>query len=508
MVSEAHAAIAAILHDSVLRYSPKNSKLVTLQGDPFSAPHTGTIFGFRDKTRMTVARGVILRSIEALDDNEDKFTHWTPNPYRFGKKTRGGTVSGFREDNLMAINTFMIDIDFKTAYERDCYARQHDITWDTIINGDIFPALILQTDKGYQAYYLLDAAVYVRRNTDGRLPVVESAKLIAKNLKECLAKKLPQVDQGANSFGIARIPRNDSVVWFEPRLVHRFENLKQWSIRYSQQKRATTGVSAPKLRLVDGGKQIDQPWFGQVLRCTTIRATGKGGGVGRHNVALTLALACYQSDMDQDACGHLLDEWNTRLEHPQDPRDVANAVRDAYSGRYRAASPRYIREISANWFDGKLPVPASMWYKFARPREERKYSHTAEWAADILAWFQAWTGRDGAKWTVRQLMAELELSKATLERALALLRAQNKITVVTQLGCAGYTLIQTAANIYKQLVAKRMQAQESYGTGLDFVADWPTELPGTQPPLPAEIIRQIDLFFDKVDPPDSRRSVG
>lgn len=506
MATEAHVAIAAILHNTVLERKPQNSKLIGLTADPNKAHRTGTVFAFRDKIRMSMACGVVLRSIESLDDNEDKFTHWTPNVFCYGKRT-GGTVSGFTEGNLFAINTFVIDIDFPSSRARDSYARQRDITWDTIIDGNIFPTLILLTDKGYQVYYVLRKAAFVRRRDD-RLRVVESAKIIAKNLKECLAQKLPQVDLGANDFGIARIPRNDNIVFFEPHLMHRFSDLKQWSIRYSKQKRATKGGSTPQLRLLAGGKQIDQAWFGQVLRCTKIHATGKGGGVGRHNAAFTLALACYQSGVEQEACDHMLDEWNTRLNHPQNLRDVAHAVRDAYSGRYQAASPVYIKYISYRWFDGQLTIPPTMWYKFAKSRDERKYSHAEEWADDTLTWLQAHLGPDGSKWTVRQLTVELGMSKAALDAAFKQLRAQNKITVATQRGCMGYTWIQTVANIYAQLVAKRNRSRETYGSGLAFADDWADELSDKQQPSMAQITQQIDLFFDSIDPPDTRRGAG
>lgn len=506
MVSEAQQAIATILHNSVRQYKPRHSKLVPLTGDPYTASHThtGTVFAFRDKQRMQTARGIAVRSQEALWENEDRLTHWTPNPYRYGKKHPGGIVSGFSEDNLLAINTFMIDIDFPSAAARDQYAQQHDISWDTIIDGDLFATLILKTAKGYQVFYVLDQAVFVRRNGQGRLPVVASAKLIAQNLKTALAERLPQVDLGANDFGIARIPRNDNIVWLEPRLTQRFGDLQQWSMRYSRQKRVRKGISSPKLRVVDGGKQIDQAWFGQLLRCTDIHATGKGGGVARHNVALTLALACYQSGMDPEDCDHLLDEWNTRLKAPQNPRDVANAVRDAYSGRYQAASSRYIKAISDSWFDGQLTAPATMWYKFAKRRSERHNSHVTEWAEDVLAWVQTHASAAGVRITQRQLMADLGMSLVSLQRVLLYLRTHNKLTVSSQLGSAGYTVLQTTANIYQQLVQKRSVQKEQYSA---LFIDRPNEQV-QRPAGGAEISRQIDQFFEQVGRQEPRRGAG
>jgi hypothetical protein len=75
------------------------------------------------------------------------------------------------------------------------------------------------------------------------------------------------------------------------------------------------------------------------------------------------------------------------------------------------------------------------------------------------------------------------------------------------MGRNGYTLIQTVANIYAQLVAKREQSRDTYGSGLAF-AEWPDQGLVEQPASMAEITRQIDLFFDTIDPPDARRGAG
>ncbi len=68
---------------------------------------------------MIGGRGVVLTSEEAIHENKDTFTHWTPNVYRYGTyadENRSYT-KGHSENNLRQINTFFIDFDIHTAKE-------------------------------------------------------------------------------------------------------------------------------------------------------------------------------------------------------------------------------------------------------------------------------------------------------------------------------------------------------------------------------------------------------
>ena len=44
----------------------------------------GASVAYRSKERMVHGRGVVLTSEEAIQENQDAFTHWTPNVYRYG----------------------------------------------------------------------------------------------------------------------------------------------------------------------------------------------------------------------------------------------------------------------------------------------------------------------------------------------------------------------------------------------------------------------------------------
>ena len=79
----------------------------------------GSVFAYRSKANMVKARGVVLTSIESLLENQDQFTHWTPNVYCYGSYSDAGRriTRGHSEDNLRQINTFYIDFDITSSAE-------------------------------------------------------------------------------------------------------------------------------------------------------------------------------------------------------------------------------------------------------------------------------------------------------------------------------------------------------------------------------------------------------
>ena len=101
-----------ILKDGLRQFKFKNS---SYQDTPFEE-QKGSIFGYRNKKNMIGGRGVVLTSLEAIEDNKDIFTHWTPNVYRYGTytKTKPRITLGHSENNLRQINTFYIDSDIKS----------------------------------------------------------------------------------------------------------------------------------------------------------------------------------------------------------------------------------------------------------------------------------------------------------------------------------------------------------------------------------------------------------
>lgn len=117
--------VETVLHDGLLKYKFKNSKIRSITTKPGKSK--GAIFAYRSKKSMIGGRGVVLTSEEAIHENQDTFTHWTPNVYRYGTyadENRSYT-KGHSENNLRQINTFFIDFDIHTGK-----VKQNDVAED------------------------------------------------------------------------------------------------------------------------------------------------------------------------------------------------------------------------------------------------------------------------------------------------------------------------------------------------------------------------------------------
>ncbi|MFD2388820.1 hypothetical protein [Enterococcus rivorum] len=142
------------LKNGIRKYKYKNSQIKPIGYLPEGKK--GAIFGLRSKKSMTEygMRGIVFTSEEALLENENKLTHWTPNIYSYGAyadKNRS-IIVGHSEKNLQQINTFMIDFDLKVG--NTCSAQ--DII-DCSIDLGFVPTLLLNTPGGYQAFYVLES---------------------------------------------------------------------------------------------------------------------------------------------------------------------------------------------------------------------------------------------------------------------------------------------------------------------------------------------------------------
>ena len=118
--------VETVLHDGLLKYKFKNSKIRSITTKPGKSK--GAIFAYRSKKSMIGGRGVVLTSEEAIHENQDTFTHWTPNVYRYGTyadENRSYT-KGHSENNLRQINTFFIDFDIHTEKETVDFQSQRN----------------------------------------------------------------------------------------------------------------------------------------------------------------------------------------------------------------------------------------------------------------------------------------------------------------------------------------------------------------------------------------------
>ena len=100
------------IHQMVLKDGLRHLNLKILNIKMFLTRKKGSIFAYRNKKNMICGRGVVITSLEAVEENQSSFTHWTPNVYRYGTytQTKPRITQGHRENNIRQINTFYVDL--------------------------------------------------------------------------------------------------------------------------------------------------------------------------------------------------------------------------------------------------------------------------------------------------------------------------------------------------------------------------------------------------------------
>ncbi len=432
-------------------YKAKNSQLRHITDTPET--NKGAIFGFRTKEQMIAGRGVVLTSEEALVENTDKFTHWTPNVYRYGTyadKNRNYTV-GHSEKNLRQINTFTLDFDINENSEK---ITANDILYASIDLG-FMPTLILKTDHGFQAYFVLEKPVYVTAKTNFK--AVKAAKFISENLRAYFAQTLP-VDLTCNHFGIARIPRTDNIEFFEPNYRYPFKEWQRWSFKQSDN-HPSFKSNFTVLVGTQGKKQTDEPWFDLLLHET--KFVGKKGLIGRNNVVFTLALAYFSSGYSQETCLYNLFEFNERLDLPLEEKELVKIVQSAYSEKYQAASRDYIILLCKAWVSEELTSKELFvrqgWTKFKKPRHERVRSHLSEWKEDLLSYLSEKTTFETPYLTTskKQLREDLNIPERTLDKLLTTLKEQKEVLFTVKRGRGGGIRLASMKMVLVSLIKAR-----------------------------------------------------
>ena len=420
----------------------------------------GAIFGFRSKKHMIDGRGVVLTSKEAILDNHDKFSHWTPNVYRYGTYTNENRLFtvGHSEKNLRQINTFYIDFDINQSSQS---MSTNDILLASLDLG-FMPTVIIKTDKGYQAYFVLDTPVFVTSKTNFK--VIDVAKEISQNLRKYFADRLASVDLGCNHFGIARMPRQDNIVFYEPQYVYSFKNFLNWSMKQSELTNHT-----PNFTLLAGSKgkrQVDEPWFHLLLHKSHFN--GKKGLMGRNNVMFTLALAYFSSGYSQETCEYNILEFNDRLESPIEPKEVIKIVKSAYSGSYQAASREYVKTLCRAWVSEGLTnedlFVKQGWVKFKKKRSERQRSHLTEWAEDLMAYLskKSTESKPYLTTTKKEIRASIGIPARSLDKLLKQLRAKNKVFYQVKSGRTGGIRIAAVKTLLAMLLSKKKEKRERF----------------------------------------------
>ncbi len=447
-----------ILKDGLRNYKFRNSHLKPVSS--VEEGKRGAIFTYRSKAHMIKARGLVLTSMEAIKENQDGFTHWTPNVYRFGSysDSRRQITRGHAEENLRQINTFVIDFDLSS----DDVMTSGDILTAALDLG-FMPTLILKSDKGYQAYFVLSEPAYVTAHS--QFKVVKVAKAISQNLRSYFGQTLP-VDMTCNHFGICRIPRTDNIEFFDEEYTYSFQEWLNWSMKQSDLPFPSKKPNLTVISGTEGAKQTDEPWYKMLMNESNIKGTKDL--MGRNSVLFTLALANFSSGVSQGDCEVVLNEFSLRLDEPVTTGELLKIIASAYSGKYKAASRDYIMLLCRAWVNKDLKsadlFTKQRWYKFKKKRADRKNSHLYEWKADVMAYLEEfYQSEDPFIQTTKKALREaLSIPERSLDRVLKALKADQKIFFTIKSGRGGGIRIASVKAIFLSLLQVKKDRQEAY----------------------------------------------
>ncbi|MCW1076407.1 MULTISPECIES: primase C-terminal domain-containing protein [Streptococcus] len=447
-----------ILKDGLRNYKFRNSHLKPISS--VEEGKRGAIFTYRSKAHMIKARGLVLTSMESIKENQDGFTHWTPNVYRFGSysDSRRQITRGHAEENLRQINTFVIDFDLSS----DDVMTSGDILTAALDLG-FMPTLILKSDKGYQAYFVLSEPAYVTAHS--QFKVVKVAKAISQNLRSYFGQTLP-VDMTCNHFGICRIPRTDNIEFFDEEYTYSFQEWLNWSMKQSDLPFPSKKPNLTVISGTEGAKQTDEPWYKMLMNESNIKGTKDL--MGRNSVLFTLALANFSSGVSQGDCEVVLNEFSLRLDEPVTTGELLKIIASAYSGKYEAASRDYIMLLCRAWVNKDLKsadlFTKQRWYKFKKKRADRKNSHLYEWKADVMAYLEEfYQSEDPFIQTTKKALREaLSIPERSLDRVLKALKADQKIFFTIKSGRGGGIRIASVKAIFLSLLQVKKDRQEAY----------------------------------------------
>ncbi|MFS1017526.1 replication protein RepR, partial [Enterococcus casseliflavus] len=231
MAASLDVVYSTVLQNGIRKFKYKNSHLKPVSFSDQSGK--GAIFAYRSKEHMIEGIGLVITSEEGVIENNNRFTHWTPNVFRYGTYADEARMftKGHSEDNLRQINTFFVDFDTLDPHfdYGEIILASHEIGF--------MPTMILRTPHGFQAFYVLDKPAYVTKKSNFK--VINVAKMISKNLRNKFSNdyRFP-VDVNANHFGITRMPSEENVLFFEPQYRYSFEEWIDWSMREDADKKA------------------------------------------------------------------------------------------------------------------------------------------------------------------------------------------------------------------------------------------------------------------------------
>ncbi|TYV33114.1 primase C-terminal domain-containing protein [Listeria monocytogenes] len=478
------AVISSVVKEGITAFRKKNSRGVLALQNHFAALEAknghkkGVQFVVRQKEDLQRAQGVrgfIVTSQEALIDEANKISHWTPNIFRWGTYSdqQRKFIKGHSEDNLQQINTYVIDVDTLNVDVAKMVMASMKILNQT-------PTFILQTNKGFQLYFVLENPAFI--SNANNFKSLRVAKRIAMNLKHAFAEELPGVDKGCNDFGFFRAPNTNNVIFENLTNQVQYTDLIEWSKIYSEK------TNRPGLKLVKAAeteKAYDattQKWYRDLANLTNVR--GHKNQYGRNNTIFTLALACYSAQKSYEEAYNELDIFNSNLEQSVSNRELVKCLENAYSGKYQGAELEKVTAILQTYahsdyeisysktiiYDEAGKVKPQFFRKHKKKRAERKYSHFQEWEADLEKYIEK-TMLDGQVFiekSQREMAEETKIPYATLKKLLK--QSKRIISRVEGRGRAAKTLLSTAAIVVeaaiRHAITKKQEKKEAYITFL------------------------------------------
>lgn len=478
------AVISSVVKEGITAFRKKNSRGVLALQNHFTALEAknghkkGVQFVVRQKEDLQRAQGVrgfIVTSQEALIDEANKISHWTPNIFRWGTYSdqQRKFIKGHSEDNLQQINTYVIDVDTLNVDVAKMVMASMKILNQT-------PTFILQTNKGFQLYFVLENPAFI--SNANNFKSLRVAKRIATNLKHAFAEELPGVDKGCNDFGFFRAPNTSNIVFEKLDNQVNFTDLISWSKQYS------IDNNRQGLKLVKAAeteKAYDattQKWYRDLANLTNVR--GHKNQYGRNNTIFTLALACYSAQKSYEEAYNELDIFNSNLEQSVSNRELVKCLANAYSGKYKGAELEKVTAILQTYahsdyeisysktiiYDETGKVKPQFYRKHKKERAERKYSHMREWEADLEKYIEQemLNGQVFIAKSQRELAEETKIPYATLKKLLK--QSKRIISRVEGRGRAAKTLLSTAAIVVeaaiRHAITKKQEKKEAYITFL------------------------------------------
>ncbi|MDT2677824.1 replication protein RepR, partial [Enterococcus dongliensis] len=82
MAASLDVVYSTVLQNGIRKFKYKNSHLKPVSFSDQSGK--GAIFAYRSKEHMIEGIGLVITSEEGVIENDNRFTHWTPNVFRYG----------------------------------------------------------------------------------------------------------------------------------------------------------------------------------------------------------------------------------------------------------------------------------------------------------------------------------------------------------------------------------------------------------------------------------------